>query len=142
MSKTVKNSCIVSLACIAAEIIYSIILKSQSSPSSIVIGEEGARSLVYFMPAAAGGILYLLIAFTAFLSVSSFKAFAKGSFVKFFAFFGVWILQAGAALFSVIKVSTMEMFSFENNILRIAQFVIVLFALVSCIAVRRMKTKA
>ena len=139
MKKEIKKSCIASLIFIAAEFIFSLILKSMASPSSIVIGETGAQSLVYFMPAVAGLILYLLIAFTAFLVNASFKAFAYGHPLKWLVFFGVWFLQAAVAVFSVVKISTMEFFSFENNILRIAQFVIVIFSVLSCVIVKRMK---
>ena len=139
MKKEIKVSCITSLVFIVAEFIFSLILKSKAVPSSVVIGEAGAQSLVYFMPAVAGVILYLVIAFTAFLVNASFKAFAHGHPLKWLVFFAVWILQAGVALFSVIKVSTMEMFSFENMAIRIVQFAAVIFAVVSCICVRRMK---
>ncbi len=139
MKKEIKQSCIASLVFIAAEFIFSLILKAKAVPSSVVIGEAGAQSLVYFMPAVAGLILYLLIAFTAFLVNASFKAFAHGHPLKWLAFFGVWFLQAAVALFSVVKISTMEFFSFENNILRIAQFVIVIFSVLSCVIVKRMK---
>ena len=142
MKKEIKKSCIASLIFIAAEFIFSLILKSMAKPSSIVIGETGAQSLVYFMPAIAGLILYLLIAFTAFLVNASFKAFAHGHPLKWLAFFGVWFLQAAVAIFSVVKISTMEFFSFENNILRIAQFVIVIFSVLSCVIVKRMKISA
>ncbi|WP_044974088.1 hypothetical protein [Ruminococcus sp. HUN007] len=139
MKKEIKQSCTASLIFIAAEFVFSLILKSKAVPSPIVIGDAGAQSLVYFMPAVAGIILYLLIAFTAFLVNASFKAFAHGGGIKWLVYFAIWAIQAAAAVFSVVKISTMEFFSFENNILRIAQFVAVIFSVLSCVIVKRMK---
>lgn len=142
VKKKINQTCTVSLILIVIEIIFGIILKSGSEPSSVVIGTEGSQSLVRFIPAVPGIILYVLTAFTAFMSVSSFKAFAKGSIPKHFIFFTVWLVQAGAAFMSVIKVQTMELYSFENRILRIIQFAVILFSFISCAAVRRMKISA
>lgn len=136
MSGKIKESCIVSLILIAAELVFSIILKSKSAASSVVIGEEGKQSLVYFMPAAAGIVLYAVILFNSFLLPASFKAFARGSIPKWFAFFGAWLLNAAVSVQSVIKTSTMELFSFESGILRIVQFVVILFAVLSCFIVK------
>lgn len=139
MQKKIKESCMASLIIIAVELIFSIILKTKSAASSIVIGEAGAQSLVYFMPAAAGTVLYVIILFNAMLLTASFKAYAKGSIPKWFAFIGAWLVNAAVAFMSAVKISTMELFSFENSILRIVQFVVILFAVLSCIIVRKMR---
>jgi len=139
VNKKIKQSCIISLVLIAAELIFSIILKSKALPSDIVIGASGSQSLVYFIPQAAGIALLVIMAFSSFMVNASFKAFAKGSFVKWLAFFGAWLLHTAVCIQSAVKISTMEMFSFENNILRIVQFAVIVFAVISCAVIRRMK---
>lgn len=139
MKKKINESCIAALVLIAAELIYSLILKSKATPSSVIIGEEGTQSLVYYFPEVAGAVFCILMLITSIMVNCTFKAFAKGSIPKWFAFAGVWLLNVIVSFQSAIKISTMEMFSFENSILRIVQFAAIIFSVISCLIVRRMK---
>lgn len=139
MTKKINQLCIASLFLIAVELIYSLILKSKAVPSPVVVGNEGTQSLVYFFPAVAGTVFCILMIITAVMVTGTFKSFAKNSIPKKFAFAGAWLLNVIVSVQSVIKTSTMEMFSFENNILRIVLFISVIFSLLSCFIVRRIK---
>lgn len=138
MKKTNKL-CIAALVSLAVELVFSLLLKAKSVPSSVVVGKEGTQSLVYFFPETAGIVFCILMIFTAVMINGAFKAYAQGSIPRRLAHTGVWLLNAAVSLQSVIKIKTMEMYSFENSILRIVLFITVIFSVLSCFIIKKFK---
>lgn len=137
--KKINQLCITSGALIAAEYIFSLVLKSAATASEVIIGEEGTQSAVKYIPSSGGIMFFIIMIASAVLLNRSFKSYAKGNALKWLLYIAVWFINSLVALQSVVKISTMEMFSYENRALRILQFLCIAFSVLSCFIIRGSK---